>query len=47
MYGKRKGYIVEISMSHNAIIPKGKAAKKVAQRVRALARAPMRGLFRQ
>ena len=42
MYGKRRGHIVEISMSHNAVIPKGKAAEKVARRVRAPARAPIR-----
>ena len=42
MYGKRRGHIVEISMSHNAVIPKGKAAKKAARRVTAPARAPIR-----
>ena len=42
MYGKRRGHIVEISMSHNAVIPKGKAAEKVTRRIRAPARAPIR-----
>ena len=42
MYGKRRYHILKISMSHNAVTPKGRAAGKVARRVRAPARAPIR-----
>ena len=42
MYGKRRGHIVEISTSHNAVIPKVTVAGKVTRRVRAPSRAPIR-----